>query len=744
MKKIFTLFSILIFLVFPNTAFAVTGSVATYEGINAHADDVLFHSDNMGPYYSFLDESKDSTSDDTLVALDEKSFFYVGSYSPFDTIYFDVTTSSSGSRSCFKTLTCKQVDLEYYNGLTDAWESITYTDNTNNLKKIGINSFEFDFPDAWYDSSNVNIKVGHSTSYESDEMYFVRLKTKSDVSFSSYLYVAEVAVRSYNLNLLVTDELGNVISDLEESDFELSGGTSNDIAGFLNAGDGIYKFALDLEQSDGNYNLQVQKDDFVHETVATGTMSSTTTDSWAILEYTHRINIEDESGVGLLPDSASIDGVACKIDDSSVFCNVHPADDDSAGNPKSVDVVIDGESHSIALADERDDYEDVQVVTTGVIESATESTSSSSTTTGSIEINVETEAGDAIKSLSQSSFEVSGGSDNSIYGFTNNADGSYELTLETGSNYTIKAIYDGYESSSFTAETGDTESVLMKFAYKVKVEDEDGDTISGGNVRAGDDYGLTCKYISSGYYGCAVPLSDSNYSFRAGSYGYYVYNGNFDSDRTSNDDDQQIETAVLSKKSSSTSTDGEDVSEDCSSSFDDIYGHWAEGYIEELYCRGVISGKSEESFAPNDNITRAEFLKIALLNAGYDVSGSTDSDFSDVSSGDWFYEYVSFATENEFTEGYDDGTFKPNDSINRAEAIVILMRIADEKITEEYSGDEDFSDVSSDDWFAEAVGLAYETGITEGYSDGTFRPANNISRAEVAAIAVRAYSEFYE
>ena len=97
-------------------------------------------------------------------------------------------------------------------------------------------------------------------------------------------------------------------------------------------------------------------------------MSSTTTDSWAILEYTHRINIEDESGVGLLPDSASIDGVACKIDDSSVFCNVHPADDDSAGNPKSVDVVIDGESHSIALADERDDYEDVQVVTTGVIE----------------------------------------------------------------------------------------------------------------------------------------------------------------------------------------------------------------------------------------------------------------------------------------------------------------------------------------------------------------------------------------
>ena len=54
------------------------------------------------------------------------------------------------------------------------------------------------------------------------------------------------------------------------------------------------------------------KDDFVHETVLQLLMSSTTTDSWAILEYTHRINIEDESGVGLLPDSASIDGSRAK------------------------------------------------------------------------------------------------------------------------------------------------------------------------------------------------------------------------------------------------------------------------------------------------------------------------------------------------------------------------------------------------------------------------------------------------
>ena len=73
--------------------------------------------------------------------------------------------------------------------------------------------------------------------------------------------------------------------------------------------------------------------------------------------------------------------------------NVHPADDDSAMS-KSVDVVIDGESHSIALADERDDYEDVRVVTTGVIESAAQVCKHDY---GSIEINVETEAGDAIK-----------------------------------------------------------------------------------------------------------------------------------------------------------------------------------------------------------------------------------------------------------------------------------------------------------------------------------------------------------
>ena len=53
-----------------------------------------------------------------------------------------------------------------------------------------------------------------------------------------------------------------------------------------------------------------------------------------------------------------------------------------------------------------------------------------------------------------------------VFTTQNNADGSYELTLETGSNYTIKAIYDGYESSSFTAETGDTESVLTNLLIR--------------------------------------------------------------------------------------------------------------------------------------------------------------------------------------------------------------------------------------------------------------------------------------
>jgi len=169
--------------------------------------------------------------------------------------------------------------------------------------------------------------------------------------------------------------------------------------------------------------------------------------------------------------------------------------------------------------------------------------------------------------------------------------------------------------------------------------------------------------------------------------------------------------------------------------FNDVEGHWAEIYIEQLYEAEVVSGKSEGIFDPNGNITRAELTKIAILAFGYSVNTNVDEHpFSDVPRNSWYAPYIEEAKNQGIVEGYPTGGFGPNDFITRAAALKIILGAA--KI--DASGSvPDFSDVPLDAWFAEYVGYAQANNIVGGYGDGTFRPGNNITRAEVAKIVVK-------
>ncbi|MFA6024327.1 MAG: S-layer homology domain-containing protein [Candidatus Gracilibacteria bacterium] len=176
--------------------------------------------------------------------------------------------------------------------------------------------------------------------------------------------------------------------------------------------------------------------------------------------------------------------------------------------------------------------------------------------------------------------------------------------------------------------------------------------------------------------------------------------------------------------------------------FVDIDGHWGEEYICNLYDRDVVDGYNQYYFKPDDDVSRAEFLKMALLGAEKDTY-DTSVYYDDVDDSDWFYEFVSYATTKDFVEGYSDGTFRPNEDINRAEALVIMFRIAGEEDYDYSSSDIDFSDVSYSNWFAWAVVLADDLDIINGYNDGSFGPSNDLSRAEAAKIIDLAYEEFY-
>jgi hypothetical protein len=192
--------------------------------------------------------------------------------------------------------------------------------------------------------------------------------------------------------------------------------------------------------------------------------------------------------------------------------------------------------------------------------------------------------------------------------------------------------------------------------------------------------------------------------------------------------------------------DGHDYTDDgesCGSFTDVDSDDWFEPYVCDLYDRDVVDGKTSYIYSPSTYVTRAEFLKMVLENAGISVDGVSTVHYYDVKSTDWFYDYVTYATDEGYVEGYTDGYFRPNNYVTRAEAVTILMRVADETLYDFDESDIDYFDVDVDDWFAYAIILADEAGIVEGYSDGSFRPNNNIDRASAAKIVSLAYDEYY-
>ncbi|MEK9159630.1 MAG: S-layer homology domain-containing protein [Patescibacteria group bacterium] len=223
---------------------------------------------------------------------------------------------------------------------------------------------------------------------------------------------------------------------------------------------------------------------------------------------------------------------------------------------------------------------------------------------------------------------------------------------------------------------------------------------------------------------------------------YGTSDSDVDSDNDGVEDGTEVDMGTDPDDSADYLANYPDYEDDCNDPFDDTNNHWAEESICALYSAGVVEGRSHDEYEPNMSVTRAEFLKIALLNAELTVTENDNYGYTDVDSDDWFYSYVTYATGEGYTEGYYDNSFRPNDSINRAEAMTILMRIAG--VPEDEEVDSDFEDMDGDEWFAWAVMEAVDEHIVEGYDDGEFKPENYITRAETAVIARRAWYVYYE
>lgn len=169
----------------------------------------------------------------------------------------------------------------------------------------------------------------------------------------------------------------------------------------------------------------------------------------------------------------------------------------------------------------------------------------------------------------------------------------------------------------------------------------------------------------------------------------------------------------------------------------DIKGHWAETQITSLVEKGIVSGYTDGTFRPDNTITRAEFM--TLSNRAFAYKAQADISYTDVNISDWFYEEVAKAKAAGYISGYEDGTMKPNNQISRQEVAIIVAKIKNLNVAADSATLAKFTDAASiPDWSRGAVSAIVKAGYVAGYPDGTFKPTNPITRAEAVIILFKA------
>ncbi|MBP1966416.1 S-layer homology domain-containing protein [Paenibacillus aceris] len=165
----------------------------------------------------------------------------------------------------------------------------------------------------------------------------------------------------------------------------------------------------------------------------------------------------------------------------------------------------------------------------------------------------------------------------------------------------------------------------------------------------------------------------------------------------------------------------------------DIKGHWAENNILELVKAGSINGYQDGTFKPENRITRAEFVSIVVKYLKLNEQGSSNK-FADVAN-HWAKNAIATAAAQGIITGYTDTTFGPDDFITREQMAEIIVRAAH---LDKVAGNTSFSDNAAiSAWAQAAVATLTSKGFMNGYEDGTLKPQGLTTRAEASALILR-------
>ena len=178
---------------------------------------------------------------------------------------------------------------------------------------------------------------------------------------------------------------------------------------------------------------------------------------------------------------------------------------------------------------------------------------------------------------------------------------------------------------------------------------------------------------------------------------------------------------------------------------------WYYNPIKSLYDRGFIRGYDNGNFKPNNSITREESAQVAYKVASVPVmeeyqGGSSTNGFVDVSDERWSSQAIEYLRKNEIVCGKEKNRFYPMSNMTREEAAVLTNRILDfrevprmEANQELYVRLSDSDEISS--WARAEVTLLYNNSIIKGYPDNSYRPKENITRAEFMSLRNKVLEE---
>lgn len=160
------------------------------------------------------------------------------------------------------------------------------------------------------------------------------------------------------------------------------------------------------------------------------------------------------------------------------------------------------------------------------------------------------------------------------------------------------------------------------------------------------------------------------------------------------------------------------------------------GAIEYLESNGIINGYDDGTFRPDALVNRAEAVKIIVGAFGIDHEGSFDKKFPDVSSDQWFFPYVMAGYQAGLVQGYDSGYYKPGDPVNLAETLKIISIAADSSIPGAVDSNV-FVDVPKDEWYAPFALYAREHNVVLSDDAGKLNANQDMTRAAFSEVIYR-------